>query len=158
MLYVYQLHMPTHWSTFKLLGSGTERKTISNEFNESVYAYFTTTDTFTPLPPCSHTSNNSKEIKVHYSFNYAQQMHYPSDPLQPGPIYFHTPQTWTVFGVACEALPRQINFYQTKPETVVKVPMLWLGIFTTSLTIMALERGMSTCMQTTAQGKTSTAA
>ena len=25
---------------------------------------------------------------VHYSFDYAQQVHYPSNPLQPGPIFF----------------------------------------------------------------------
>ena len=47
---------------------------------------------------------------MHYSFDYAQQVHYPSDPLQPGPIYFLTPRKCTVFGVACEALPHQINF------------------------------------------------
>ena len=35
---------------------------------------------------------------------------YPSDPLQPGPIYFLTPRKCTVFGVNCEALPRQVNF------------------------------------------------
>ena len=33
-----------------------------------------------------------------------------------------------------------------KPETVEKVPMLWLVAFTTSLTITALERGMSIYM------------
>ena len=85
-------------------------KSICNECKESVRAHFTTADTFTPPPPCSNTSNNSKDIKVHYSFDYAQQVHYPSDPLQPGPIYFLTPRKCTVFGVACEALPRQINF------------------------------------------------
>ena len=31
---------------------------------------------------------NSKDIKAHYSFDYAQQVHYPSNPSQPGPIYF----------------------------------------------------------------------
>ena len=53
---------------------------------------------------------NSVDIKVHYSFDYAQQVHYPSNPLQPGPIYFLTPRKCTVFGVNCEALPWQINF------------------------------------------------
>ena len=49
-------------------------------------------------------------MKVHYSFDYAQQVHYPFDPLQPGPNYFLMPKKCTVFGVACEALPCQINF------------------------------------------------
>lgn len=47
---------------------------------------------------------------MHYSFDYAQQIHYPSDPMQPGPIYFMTPRKCTLFGVNCEALPRQVNF------------------------------------------------
>ena len=72
-----------------------------------VLAHFTTDEIFTPPPPWTRTPSN---IKVHYSFDYAQQVHYPSDPLQPGPIYFLTPRKCTVFGVACEALPRQINF------------------------------------------------
>ena len=37
-------------------------------------------------------------------------MHFPSGPLQPGPIYFLTPRKCTVFGVNYEAVPRQINF------------------------------------------------
>ena len=53
---------------------------------------------------------NSRDIKAHYSFDYAQQVHFPSDPLQPGPIYFLTPRKCSVFGVNCEALPRQVNF------------------------------------------------
>ena len=30
--------------------------------------------------------------------------------MQPGPIYFLTPRKCAVFGVNCEALPRQVNF------------------------------------------------
>ena len=49
-------------------------------------------------------------MKAHYSFDYAQQVHYPSNPLQPGPIYFLTPRKCIIFGVHCEDLPRQVNF------------------------------------------------
>ena len=38
------------------------------------------------------------------------QVHYPSDPLQPGPVYFLTPRKCAIFGVACEGLPRQVIF------------------------------------------------
>ena len=63
------------------------------------------------MPALSFTiTPNTRDIKVHYSFDYAQQVHFPSDPLQPGPIYFLTPRKCTVFGVNCEALPRQVNF------------------------------------------------
>ena len=40
----------------------------------------------------------------------AQQVHYPSNPLQPGPIYFLTPRKCALFGVCCEALPRQVTY------------------------------------------------
>ena len=52
----------------------------------------------------------SLNATVHYSFDYAQQVHYPSNPLQPGPIYFKTPRKCGIFGVMCEGLPRQVNF------------------------------------------------
>ena len=59
-------------------------KAICEECKESVQAHFVTNGEFTP--PWSHTPCNSNNIKVHYSFDYAQQVDYPSDPLQPGPI------------------------------------------------------------------------
>ena len=49
-------------------------------------------------------------VTVHYSFDYAQQVHIPSNPMQPGPIYFKTPRKCGIFGVMCEGLPRQVNF------------------------------------------------
>lgn len=36
--------------------------------------------------PCSFSGT------MHYSFDYAQQVHFPSNPMQPGPIYFKTPR------------------------------------------------------------------
>ena len=38
------------------------------------------------------------------------QVHYPSNPLQPGPIYFLTPRKAALFGICCEAIPRQVNY------------------------------------------------
>ena len=32
----------------------------------------------------------SLQGRMHYSYDYAQQVHYPSNPLQPGSIYFKT--------------------------------------------------------------------
>ena len=51
----------------------------------------------------------SLEGTVHYSYDYAQQLHYPADPYQPGPIYFKTPHKCSLFGVCCETIPRQVN-------------------------------------------------
>ena len=36
--------------------------------------------------PCSFNGT------MHYSFDYAQQVHFPSNPMQPGLIYFKTPR------------------------------------------------------------------
>ena len=56
------------------------------------------------LLPCSLDST------VHYSFDFAQQVHYPSNPFQPGPVYFLAPRKCGLFGVCCEGIPRQVNF------------------------------------------------
>ena len=47
---------------------------------------------------------------MQYSFDFAQQVHYPHNPLQPGPMYFKTARKCAIFGVCCEGLPRQINY------------------------------------------------
>lgn len=52
----------------------------------------------------------SRPISAHYSFDYAQQVHIPSNPLQPGPIYFLVPRKCGLFGVCCEGIPQQVNF------------------------------------------------
>ena len=41
---------------------------------------------------------NSKYIVMHYSFDYAQQIHIPNDQLHPGPMFFLVPYKITVFG------------------------------------------------------------
>ena len=66
--------------------------------------HLTTVDFSEKHAPCS------LEGTVHYSYDYAQQLHYPADPYQPGPIYFKTPRKCGLFGVCCEAIPRQVNF------------------------------------------------
>ena len=57
-----------------------------------------------PHAPCS------TDVKAHYSFDYAQQVHFPSNPLQPGPMYFLTPRKCGIFGICSEGQPQQINY------------------------------------------------
>lgn len=52
----------------------------------------------------------SLDTTIHYSFDFAQQIHIPSNPKQPGPLYFKTPRKYGIFGVMCEAIPRQVNY------------------------------------------------
>ena len=50
------------------------------------------------------------DLTMHYSFDFAQQIHIPSNPMQPGPIYFKTPCKCGIFGVMCKGIPRQVNY------------------------------------------------
>ena len=52
----------------------------------------------------------SRNIALHYSFDFAQQVHFPSDPLQPGPIYFKTPRKCQIFGIHADGLAKQVNY------------------------------------------------
>ena len=47
---------------------------------------------------------------MHYSFDYAQNVQYPSNPQQPGPAYFKSARKCGIFGVACEPLSMQVNY------------------------------------------------
>ena len=53
---------------------------------------------------------NSQCISLHYSWDFAQQIHYPYEDQQVGPIYFKTPRRAELFGVCCEGIPRQVNY------------------------------------------------
>ena len=90
-----------------LLNAERERslyKNACNESKENIEVILESLDFRTARAPCSF------EGKVHYSFDYAQQVHIPSNPIQPGPIYFKVPRKVGIFGVCCESLPRQVNF------------------------------------------------
>ena len=90
-----------------------ERSLNKSEVEEScrqVKAHFQANGSFTPPQPHSSLPTASQDITVHYAFDFSQQVHYPSDPPQPGPIYFLTPRKAAIFGVCCEAIPRQVNF------------------------------------------------
>lgn len=48
--------------------------------------------------------------KIHYSFDYAQQIHIPHSSQQAGPIYFLTPYKVGLFGVACEPANKMVIY------------------------------------------------
>lgn len=76
----------------------------------SIATEFTIAGIFEPPMPGLSAVPNSRNFSAHYSFDMAQQVFYPNDPLQPGPMYFLTPRKCAIFGVCCEAIPRQINY------------------------------------------------
>ena len=85
-------------------------RSLVKDCKEDVHDYFQNQGSFQPPQPNSTLPPSSSAITVHYSFDFAQQVHYPSNPLQPGPVYFLTPRKCAIFGVCCEGIPRQINY------------------------------------------------
>ena len=71
------------------------------------------------IPPCKP---NSRRISMHYSWDFAQQLHYPFEDQQVGPIYFKTPRRAQLFGVCCEGIPRQVNYLIDEAEFLDKSP------------------------------------
>ena len=57
---------------------------------------------------------------MHYSFDYAQNVHYPSNPLQPGPSYFKSLRRCGIFGVTCEPLGFQVNYLVDEDDEIGK--------------------------------------
>jgi len=53
--------------------------------------------------------DNIKEV-MHYSWDFSQQIQFPYEDHQVGPIYFKSPRVAQLFGVCCEALPQQVNY------------------------------------------------
>ena len=57
---------------------------------------------------------------MHYSFDFAQQVLFPFNSQQPGPIFFKTPRKCGVFGICCEAQSTQINYLIDEADDIGK--------------------------------------
>ena len=60
--------------------------------------------------PPDITSNLVQDSVMHYSWDFAQQLQFPYEDHQVGPIYFKSPRTAQLFGICCEAIPQQVNY------------------------------------------------
>lgn len=58
--------------------------------------------------------------KMHFCFDFAQQVHFPSNPQQPGPLYFLTPRKCQIFDIACEPESYQVNYLIDEAEGIGK--------------------------------------
>ncbi len=85
------------------------RKAVK-DCKDAVRGHFTTDEVFSPPAPGVIVPSGSGPACVHYSFDFAQQVHYPQDPFQPGPTYFKTARKCAIFGVCCDGIPRQVNY------------------------------------------------
>ena len=81
-----------------------EREYYQTQCQEAKDCYPEAFDPYSPPTPCSFNGT------AHYSWDYAQQLHYPADPQQPGPIYFKTPRKCSIFGVSNDACNYQFNY------------------------------------------------
>jgi hypothetical protein len=54
--------------------------------------------------------SNSLDIVMAYSWDFAQQLQYPFEEQQVGPIFFKTPRRAQLFGVCCEGSQQQVNY------------------------------------------------
>ena len=70
---------------------------------------YTVGGVFSP-PPLNADLQDTTNETLHLSFDFAQNTCYPADPLQPGPLYFLCERKVYLFGVCCEAIPRQVNY------------------------------------------------
>lgn len=97
------------------------RKTIKT--TQKIYrTYFNTK----VMPPGKTVA--SSKFAMHYSWDFAQQLIYPYEDQQVGPIYFKTCRKAQLFGVCCEAVPLQLNylideadFYNKGANTVISL-------------------------------------
>ena len=63
---------------------------------------------------------NSRNIVMGYSWDFAQQLQYPFEDQQVGPIYFKTPRRAQLFGVCCEGNFSQINYLIDEADSLGK--------------------------------------
>ena len=68
-------------------------KTCCKESKDSLAAHLENIDFGGEREPCSYFGT------VHYSYDCAQQLHYPANPYQRGPIYFKIPRKCILFRV-----------------------------------------------------------
>ena len=54
--------------------------------------------------------SNTVDTSLHFSFDFVQQVSYPSDPIQASLIYFLTPRKCQIFSVHSEGIPCQVNY------------------------------------------------
>ena len=87
--------------------SKNNRKNYQNKCEAAKIAYETIKANYSPFVPSQLCSI---DVVGHYSWDYAQQLHYPTNPQQPGPIYFKTARKCSIFGIVNEGSGTQFNY------------------------------------------------
>ena len=82
-------------------------RTAVEKCRDMIQGTFNTDGVLCVPAPGSASAPGSRPECAQYSFDFAQQVHYPHNPLQPGPMYFKTARKC---GISCEGILRQINY------------------------------------------------
>lgn len=109
----------THHETEKLELIEKSRQHLEDAKREREFYKRIIADSRKSVVPYNVTKNQprcSAPFNIHLSFDMAQQVHIPSNPLQPGPIYFLTPYRVAIFGLMNDTLNKQANYLI--PESV----------------------------------------
>ena len=92
---------------------------------------------------------DSLAISLAYSFVHAQ-VHYPSNPQQPGPLFFKTPRKCGIFGVCSEGRNSQVNYLIDESQSCGKGANISLVWCTTTCVILPMVKKSSVSTQITA--------
>jgi len=87
---------------------------LSSKVRNEKLSNLTMHESFKEQEPCS------LKMVMHYSFDYAQQVHYPYSSQQKGKEYFITARKCQIFGVCAEAISRQVLFLNDESEVIGK--------------------------------------
>ena len=93
-----------------LLNVTTERslyKGALDKAKSSIVTHFSSNGEFSPPSPGAKRAFNGTPIEAHYSFDMAQHVFYPNDPLQPGPMYFL--RQGSVLSLGCAVRPSHVR-------------------------------------------------
>ncbi|MDM8549422.1 hypothetical protein QUF72_05055 [Desulfobacterales bacterium HSG2] len=102
-----------------LLEAKAERDYYRKSIRISKKAYSDLNENRHYVPHVPH-SCNSADIIMHYSWDYAQDIHFPYEDQQVGTIYFKTPRKAKLFGVCAEGIPKQVNYLTDEDQQIGK--------------------------------------
>ena len=92
------------------------------------------------IPLVSPSAPNTSNFSFHYSFDFAQQVLFPSNPLQPGPIYFLVPHRSQIFGIQAEGVQKQVNYIMDESVNFGKGPNVVISFLHHFLNTMVMGR------------------
>ena len=101
-------------------------------------------------------SDNTWVSTMHYSHDFAQQVHFPFDSQQTGPAYFKTARKCGIFGVCCEGKGEQVNYLIDEAENPGKGADCTISCLHHYLEKYGVVKRMSAFMQIIAQGRIKT--